>query len=336
MNRWRVAAVVPTERPRLLLAVRRRDAVGPAVRRLLPGVAAVELEGSDRSAWESVEAVLLGSVAREARDWDPRDCPRLRFVQRVFTGVDDLPFDRFPPGVEIAGNVGGYAPFVAEHAVALALGAARTLVTAHAQVAAGSLRPLPQNRPFWHRTAVILGYGEIGRGIARRLHGFEMRIVGVSRDGAPAPGADQMLSADRLREALALGDVIFDARPLTLRTRGSIGAAELSAMRPEAIYVNVGRAGTVDEAALYDHLVREPKFRVGLDVWWGEQFETGALTFRFPFPALPNVVATPHSAAFAAGVQEYAVEKAVENLVRFFSGERPRHVIDRSEYPSTA
>ncbi|MGB6500061.1 MAG: 2-hydroxyacid dehydrogenase [Thermoplasmata archaeon] len=317
---------------RLLLAVRTRDSIRSAVAHRLPGISAVFLEESTPADWRYVDAALLGSIAREASSWEPSATPRLRFVQRIFTGVDDLPFDRFPPSVEIAGNVGGYAPFVAEHAVALALAAARTLVTAHAQAAAGRLRPSPDNRTLWHRTVVILGYGEIGREIARRLTGFGVRIVGVNRTGSLAPGCDEMVPADRLREALRRGEVVFDARPLTRATRATIGTAELEAMPADAILVNVGRAATIDEEALYRHLVAHPEFRAGLDVWWGEGFGDGTLRFRYPFLSLPNVVGTPHSAGFAPGVEAYALETALENLGRYFHGDAPLHRVDRSEY----
>ena len=303
-----------------------------ALPRELPGIPTVDLEGSGPPEWAGVTAVLLGSVSREAVRWDPQAMPKLRFVQRIFTGVDDLPWDQIPSQVAVAGNVGGYAPFVAEHAVALALAAARTIVTAHAQVARGRLRPAPVNRALWHRTAVILGYGEIGRAIAARLQGFEMRIIGVNRDGTGAPGAETMFPADRLMEALRAGDLVFDARPLTRSTRASIGAGQLAAMPPEGIYVNIGRAGTVDEEALYRHLVDHPEFRAALDVWWDEGFAEGTLRYRFPFPALPNFIGTPHSAATAPPVEEYAAACALRNLARFFAGERPRYIVDRSEY----
>lgn len=323
---------MPGTSPRLLLAVPRRDSVTLAVRELLPGIATVYLEDAVPADRGSVEAALLGSIAREARDWTPRDYPRLRFVQRVFTGVDDLPMDRFPPGVEIAGNVGGYAPFVAEHAVALALGAARSLVTAQAQVLSGRLRPAPENRTLRGRTIAILGYGEIGRRIAERMKGFEVRVVGVNRTGDPVSGCDEMYPAGRLREAVAHAAVVFEARPLTRATRGTIGAAELAAMPDDAILVNVGRAGTVQEEALFRHLGEHPRFRAALDVWWGEGFGDGTLRQRFPFLTLPNVIGTPHSAAFAPGVERYALDAALANLARFFAGERPLHVIDRAEY----
>lgn len=323
---------MPVEPARLLLAVAPRPLVAETIGRRLPDVRSVFLEGTTPADWSDVEAALLGSIAREAKNWDPRSAPRLKFVQRIFTGIDDLPFDRFPPNVEIAGNVGGYAPFVAEHAVALALGAARTLVTAHAQVAAGRLRPAPENRALLGRTAVILGFGEIGHAIAARLGGFGVRIVAVTRSGKREAGCDATFPATRLREAMAAGSIVFDARPLTRATQRSIGAEELAAMPEDGILVNVGRAGTIDEEALYRHLSVHPRFRAGIDVWWSEGFSDGSLPQRFPFASLPNVVATPHSAAFAAGVEAYALERAVDNLVRFFAGERPRHIVDRAEY----
>jgi phosphoglycerate dehydrogenase-like enzyme len=141
-----------------------------------------------------------------------------------------------------------------------------------------------------------------------------------------------MYPADRLREAVAQGDFIFEARPLTNLTAGSIGKAELESMRPEAIFVNVGRAGTVDEEALYRHLERHPSFRAGLDVWWNEDYEHGALPSRFPFSQLPNFVGTPHSAGVAPGAEPRVLRLALENLARYFHDGHPAHVVDRREY----
>jgi D-3-phosphoglycerate dehydrogenase len=253
-------------------------------------------------------------------------------VQRVYAGVDDVPFDRFPPSTRFAGNVGAYAPFVAEHAVTLALATAREIPRAHALVTAGTLRPTPVQRLLWGRTAVILGYGEIGRAIADRLRGFGIRVIGVNRTGKMAPGCVGMFPADRLVEAVAEGDFVFDARPLTRRTAGTIDASVLASMKATAVFVNVGRAGTVQEEALYRHLAAHPDFRAALDVWWHEDFAGGRLEHRFPFPSLPNLLGTPHSAGFGPGVEAYVLERALANLRRFFAGQEPRHVVDRSEY----
>ncbi len=322
--------------PRLLLAVRPREEVGEVLRKRLPGVDWQYVSESPSRGRDEVQAMLLGSVERDLGDLNVRSLPKLEFVQRVYTGVDGIPFDRFPEGVRFAGNVGAYAPFVAEHAITLALAAAREVPRAHALVRAGTLRPPPVQRLLWGRTAVILGYGEIGRAIADRLSGFGTRVIGLNRSGRMAPGCLGMYPADRLVEAVREGDFVFDTRPLTRATEGTIDASVLATMRPTAIFVNVGRAGTVREEALYRHLLDHPEFRAALDVWWHEDFAGGHIEQRFPFAELSNFVGTPHSAGFGPGVETYVLERAVANLHRFFAGEEPRYVVDRSEYEGPA
>ena len=318
--------------PQLLVTLRPRDEIDRVLREDLPEVAWQYTGSEFRPGMDRAEALLVGSVDRELGDLDIGKLARLRFVQRVYTGMDGVPLERFPPRVLLAGNVGAYAPFVSEHAVALALDAARELPRAHALVRTGTLRPPPDQRLLWRHTAVILGYGEIGRAIADRLAGFGVRVIGLNRTGSMAPGCEAMYASDHLLDAVREGDFIFDTRPLTRSTRGTIDAAVLGSMKPDAVFINVGRAGTVDEDALYRHLVDHPEFRAALDVWWGEDFARGRIEHRTRVSSLPNLVGTPHSAGFGVGVEEYVLRRAVANLRRFFSGEPPRYVIDRTEY----
>ncbi len=319
--------------PRLLVAVKADPKVVDAIARRLPGVTWEYAKNEPPSPRQEVEALLVASVARELGPFDPASTPRLRLVQLIWTGVDGFPFARFPPPIQVAANIGAYAPFVAEHAVALALASARSVVPSQAFLRDHQLRPAPPVRILGGRVAVILGYGEIGREIARRVAGLGLRVVGVNRSGRIGAGCDGMYPADRLRDALAEGDVIFDVRPLTRATRGTIAEAELAAMKPQAIYVNVGRAATADEAAVYRHLVAHPEFRAAFDPWWDEDFVHGTFSTRFPFAELPNFLGTPHDAGFGPATDAYALDRALGNLVRFFRGEPPRYVVDRSEYP---
>lgn len=320
--------------PRLLISVARRNDVGERVAEELPGVPWSYLAETPPARRRSVEAMLVGGYSDELKEFDPATTPRLRFVQRLFTGNDGFPFGKFPADVQFAGNIGAFAPFVSEHAVLLALAAARDLPAGYEMVREGRLRPAPEQRTLAGRTAVILGYGEIGRAIAERLRPFGMRIVAVNRRGEPADGVAEVFPADRFREALPLGDVVFEVRPLTNLTVGSIGAAELASMRPEAILVNVGRAGTLDEEALYHHLESHPGFRAAIDVWWNERFTNGTLLSRFPFAQRANFLGTPHSAGNVPGADERAIHLAAENLDRFFRTGTPAHVLDRREYPA--
>ena len=321
-----------TPAARLLITLPPSDDTARAIAARLPAVPFLFGAANPAGPWPAVEAILTGRIERELPQWDPAKAPQLRFVQRLYTGLDGFPFDRFPATVKVAGNVGAFAPYVAEQAITLTLAILRNLPTGMAQVKVGRLRPAPEGRSLVGRTILLLGYGEIARAIAARLHPFGTVIEGVNRDGSPRDGCDHMFPASQLGAALARADVAIDCRPLTIATQNSIGAAELGGMRASAIYVNVGRAGTVDEAALYAHLQSHPDFRVGLESWFLEDYEKGTLGSHFPIAALPNVLGTPHNAGFVSGSRPGILNSALDNLARFFAGQPPRFVADPAEY----
>jgi phosphoglycerate dehydrogenase-like enzyme len=317
---------------RLLVTLPPSEGSERAIAARLPSVPFVFASANAAGPWPSVEAMLTGTLQRELPQWDAAKAPQLRFVQRLYTGLDGFPFDRVPSTVKIAGNVGAFAPYVAEQAITLTLAILRNLPAGIAMVKAGQLRPAPESRSLVGRTVTLLGYGEIAGAIAARLRPFGTVVEGVNRDGSAREGCDHMFSASQLGAALARADVAIDCRPLTVATRNSVGAAELGRMKPDAVYVNVGRAGTVDEAALFAHLQSHPEFRVGLESWWLEDYEKGTLGAHFPFATLPNVIGTPHDAGFVAGSRPRILNSALDNLARFFAGQPPRFVVDPAEY----
>ncbi len=319
--------------PRLLVTVPPTEHLRSELDGGVPGVPIEFASGSAVGPWPTVEAMLVADPRRELPGWSATLTPGLRFVQRIFTGLDGFPFALFPRGVEIAGNSGGYAPFVAEHAVALLLALTHNLPENLALVRAGKLRPALPNRFLVGSTVLILGFGSIGRETARRLRAMGMSVEGLSRAGAPDADADRMFAAADLHAALPRADFVIECRPLTLATRRTIDATALAEMRPEASFINVGRAGTVDEAALFAHLQAHPRFRAAVDVWWEEDFAAGSIRSRFPFTELPNFLGTPHIAGIGALARDHAESTAVENLARFFRGDRPRFVADPRDYP---
>jgi phosphoglycerate dehydrogenase-like enzyme len=317
---------------RLLVTLPASDETSRAIAARLPAVPFLFAGAHPAGPWPSVEAILTGSLDRELPQWDASKAPQLKFVQRLYTGLDGFPFDRFPSTVKVAGNVGAFAPYVAEQAITLTLALLRNLPAGLAMVKAGRLRPAPESRSLVGRTVLLLGYGEIARAIASRLHPFGATIEGVNRDGSARDGCDRMFPASQLGAALSRADVAIDCRPLTVATRNSVGTAELGRMKPTAVYVNVGRAATVDEAALYAHLQSHPDFRVGMESWWLEDYEKGTLGSHFPFANLPNLIGTPHDAGFVAGSRPGILNSALDNLARFFAGQPPRYVADPAEY----
>ncbi len=323
---------MPDAPARLLVTLPRTPEAAAALSARLPDVPVAFSADPPDGPWPAVEAMLTGSLRRELPTWRADRTPRLRFVQRLYTGLDGFPFQEMPPGVAVAGNVGAFAVVVAEQAIALTLGLEKNLVANFELVRAGRLRPAPTGHRLAGRTVLLLGYGEIARAAGERLRAFGMTVHGLNRDGSARPGCDRMFPASELAAALAGADVVIDCRPLTRATRGSLGAAELAAMRPSAAYVNVGRAGTVDEAALYAHLVAHPEFRAGMEAWWQEDYENGTLGARFPFAALPNFLGTPHDSGLVTEARPEILARALDNLARFFRGEPPLHVADPAEY----
>lgn len=321
--------------PSLFVTLRARPEVDAALAEQLP-----------RGTWEypeiplrqtsrpGIRALLVGDMERELPGWDPSDFPSLRFVQCVYAGVDHLPISRLPPEVRVAGNPGGYSEPVAEHAVALAFAAAKRLRSGQTQTERGELRPAQSGRLLLGARAVILGVGGIGRAVGRRLRALGMRVDGVNRGGTPIRGFHRVFSVRNRLEALEGADLVVNCLPLSRATSGMVGRKEFGSLAPGAIYVNVGRAQTTDPLALESWLRGDPRNAAGIDVWWGEEFATGRVSPPFSIAELPNLVATPHSAALVDGAREVALVCAIRNVARFLEGRLPKGVVDRGDYPT--
>jgi D-3-phosphoglycerate dehydrogenase len=304
------------------------------VRRAIPGVPFEFLRRAGRPPWPGVEALLVAGDEGDGPGLSAEAVPDLRFAQHLYTGLDDFPFDRLPPTARVAGNVGAFAVPVAEHALALvlALALAKGLPAVHAQSLEGRLRPVVPSVHLAGKTALVLGFGAIGSELAPRLRALGLRVEGSTRDGRPRAGLDRSVGPAERDAALARADVIVNCLPLTRATRGSIDAAALARTKPGAIFVNVGRAATVDPAALAHHLAGHPDFRLGLDVWWDEDWNGNRLVVPPELAKHSLLLATPHSAGVTPEARGYVLRCALENLARYFRGEEPRHVADRSEY----
>ena len=322
--------------PRLLVTIPLTASLQGALERHLPGIPLLVPEEGDEGPWPTVEAALVGIPQREMPGLSSSNAPGIRFVQRLFTGMDRFPFDRFPRGCLFAGNVGAYAVPVAEHGLTLVLALAKGLRADQETILAHE-RTRPQRRLILEgKEALLVGYGEIAQALALRLKGLGMRVVGMNRTGAASPGADRMISPEGLLPAIARADVVVDLLPLTRKTRGFFGSAELAALKPEAIFVNLGRGATVSAPAMAELLRRRPESRVGLEVWWDERpGKMGEVEPGRGLEGLPYALGTPHVAGLAEGAAERAGERAAENLARFFGGERPLHLVDPSEYEET-
>jgi phosphoglycerate dehydrogenase-like enzyme len=179
------------------------------------------------------------------------------------------------------------------------------------------------------KTLCVMGMGDIGRAIASRARPFGMCVAGVKRtvrDDDPAWGyADELYETRDLHAALREADYVAVALPGTSETHRLLNAREISAIKPGAYFVNVGRGRVVNEAALVEALEGGHLAGAALDV-----FEEEPLPEESPFWDLENVIISPHSTDNVPGLtNELQTELFRENLRRYLDGEPLKNELDK-------
>jgi len=182
------------------------------------------------------------------------------------------------------------------------------------------------------KTALIVGYGAIGREIGRRCRGLNMQIIAVKRNvTAPVDDYTEIHASAELPQLLHRSAVLFISAPLTPETRGLIGEKELALLPDGAIIINVARGPIVDEAALFQEL-QSGRLRAGLDVWYNypkeEKDRTNTPPSAYPFHELDNVVMTPHMSEESDDTELLRVTELAKMLNAVVSGQPLPNEID--------
>jgi phosphoglycerate dehydrogenase-like enzyme len=263
-------------------------------------------------------AALASTAVAAIVSTDPFDravfaaAPGLRAIARVGVGVDSIDLAAATEcGVVVLTTPGANRETTADHAVALILAALRRLVEHDASVRrgewhrGGELTPWDLNRA----TVGLVGHGEIGRAVARRLRGFDVALL-VCDPGAQVDGGRSVSLPELLRRA----DVVSLHVPLTEATVGLIGGPELRSMRPSAVLVNTSRGGLIDEGALADALRAGRLRSAALDVFADEPHVPRALR------DLPNVVLTPHIGGLSERSIASMTERATSHVLDALNG----------------
>lgn len=257
-----------------------------------------------------------------------RAAPRLRLVQHQGVGYNNVDLAACArAGVPVALTPEGTTIGVAEHTILLILALYKHLRVAEAAVRDGGW-------PVWElrsrsfelagKTLGLVGFGRIGREVARRARAFDARIVYYDPFRAPAD-VEQGLEAAflPLDELLSRADIVSLHLPLSDETRDLIGARELALMRPSAILINTARGPLVDEAALTRALTTGQIAGAGLDVFRQEPPEPGN-----PLLALENVVLTPHISAGTRDAFATKMRAAFANMACVARGEPPLNCVE--------
>lgn len=240
--------------------------------------------------------------------------PKLQFVSRHGVGhdtVDKTALTARGIPLSITGDVNSGA--VAEHAMALMLASAKRIVPYDAATKAGDfdIRDTFSATELSGKTILLIGFGRIGRKVAHMASAFGMRIA--IHDPFLSDPPDDAVVFESLDEGLKAADYVTLHAPKTDETTHLIGATELAAIKPGAVVINVARGGLVDEGALLAALDNGRVRAAALDV-----FETEPPAADAPILAHPNLIATPHSAAFTAECAARMSTACAANVIDYF------------------
>lgn len=174
------------------------------------------------------------------------------------------------------------------------------------------------------RTVLLVGLGTIGVEVARLAKAFGMRVVAITRSGrSECPDVDEVRPTRFLADLLQVANGVVLTLPLTEQTAGLFDAAAIGQMHSNAVLVNVGRGGVVDEPALIQALNAGRLAGAALDV-----FATEPLPADSPLWSMPNVLISPHTAALSEQEDERTVDLFSDNLHRYLAGDELRSRVD--------
>jgi phosphoglycerate dehydrogenase-like enzyme len=302
---------------------------------LLPGI---ELTcGEDLPEPAGFEVLVAGLVTAEMVDASPR-------LQTLVVPYAGLPVKtrevmQARPGIAVH-NLHHNAVVTAETALSLLLAAAKVVI------------PMDRNLREAHwsgrgednhavllsgKTALLLGYGSIGRRLGRILRSLDMEVVAVRRNAEPgeSDAGIEVHGEDALDDLLPSSRVLVVSTPLTERTRGIIDRRRLALLPEHSILVNVARGPVVSEEALFDALKNGHLHSAGIDVWYRYPGKDGDPTntppSEFPFGDLDNVVMSPHRGGWLHEVEAHRMRHLAALLNALKRGDPAPHRVDVEE-----
>jgi glyoxylate reductase len=256
-----------------------------------------------------------------------RAAPKLRVVSNVAVGYDNIDVDACTKRGVVATNTPGVLDeTTADFAWTLLLAVARRLGEGEALARSGNWKGWNLDQlcgaDVWGKTLGIVGFGRIGRAVARRSSGFQMKVIYTDAVRAPED-AEKSVNAEfrDMNTLLAESDFISLHVPLLPETRGLFDAPKFYRMKPTAFLINTSRGPVVDEAAIVAALENQKIAGAALDVYENEPF-------IHPGLKRPNVVLAPHLASASLETRSKMAVMAANNVVALFKGQRPPNMLN--------
>jgi glyoxylate reductase len=254
--------------------------------------------------------------------------PQLKVISNMAVGVDNIDvIAATARGIPVGNTPGVLTDATADQAFALMLAAARRLLEADRFLRAGKWvtwsPSLLLGADFVGATLGIIGFGRIGRAIAKRAQGFDMHVIYHDPSASPEFNARPVELDTLLRDS----DFVSINVPLTSETYRLVNAKFLSRMRPNAILINTSRGGVVDQDALHDALISRKIFAAALDVTDPEP-----LPLDCPLLQLENCIIMPHLGSASRRTREMMSMLAAENLIAGIEGKRLPNCVNPEVY----
>lgn len=259
--------------------------------------------------------------------------PQLKVISNFAVGFDNIVVpDATQRGIPVGNTPGVLTETTADFAFALLMAAARRIVEGHVYVQANRWKTwgpmLLLGRDIYGATLGVVGFGRIGKAVARRASGFNMRVLAYDPDGKPDAESEalgvQFVDLDTL---LRESDFVSVHTPLTPETRHLIGSEALGKMKRTAILINTARGPVVDPDALY-HALRDGVINsAALDVTEPEPILPDS-----PLLTLENALIVPHIASASHGTRDKMASMAAANLIAGVKGERLPNCVNPEVY----
>lgn len=266
-----------------------------------------------RELLKEADALIVGTDKLSEAAIDA--APRLKVISKYGVGVDNIPVGYAESkGVKVVNTPGVNNESVADYTLALILAAARSIPYNHAELVAGRWSKTT-GVEIHRKTIGILGFGAIGRAVARRAQGFEMTVLAYDPYVDEAAMSELGAVKASFDELIVQSDIVSVHMPLTAETKDLLNADVFRRMKPDAIVVNTSRGGVVSEHDLYEAL-KEKRIRgAALDVFSEEPLR------HSPLFELDNVVLTPHNAAATVEAVQRMTVESTRNVLALFGRE---------------
>ena len=278
------------------------------------------------TALDGADAVLASLDKYSADIFSSSALSRLKIIARWGVGYDSVDLIAATrSGIVVTYTPGILDEAVADYSFALLLSLARRVHEVHVTMQRGEWKN-SWGDDVGGKTLGIIGLGRIGKAVARRAAGFNLRVLAHTPHPSSGNTGIEFVSLEKL---LAESDFVSLHAALTPSTRGLIGEAQLRQMKPTAYLINTARGALVDEAALVQALKENSIAGAALDV-----FTTEPLPAESPLHSAPNLLLSPHQSSYSRGTGERVSLTAAQSIVDLMRGKKPQNVLNPEVFAS--